>query len=60
MTSVLCVLQKEKEAGGGDAANSRKSSRPGKGRNPRLEREDMEVDIPKKVFCSNPGSGVNF
>ena len=27
---------------------ARKSARPGKGRNPRLEREDEEVEIPKK------------
>jgi hypothetical protein len=42
------LFQKEKESVG-DAA-SRKSSRPGKGRNPRLERDDEEVDIPKKVW----------
>ncbi|XP_023338617.1 nucleolar and coiled-body phosphoprotein 1 isoform X2 [Eurytemora carolleeae] len=28
---------------------ARKSARPGKGRNPRLEREDEEVEIPKKL-----------
>ena len=28
---------------------ARKSNRAGKGRNPRLEREDEEVEIPKKV-----------
>ncbi len=45
---MFCYLvQKEKETAV-DAA-SRKSSRPGKGRNPRLEREDEEVEIPKKV-----------
>jgi hypothetical protein len=42
-------LQKEKEAAAAAEAASRKSSRPGKGRNPRLEREDEQIEIPKKV-----------
>ena len=49
----MCIIcQKEKEAAAAAAEASRKSSRPGKGRNPRLEREDEEVDIPKKVSLS--------
>lgn len=48
--------KKEKEAAAAEA--SRKSSRPGKGRNPRLEREDEEVDMLKKTPVKpnlNPG-----
>ncbi len=45
----VVVLQKEKEAAAAAEAASRKSSRPGKGRNPRLEREDEQIEIPKKV-----------
>ena len=37
----------QKEAAEKEAA-ARKSNRAGKGRNPRLEREDEEVEIPKK------------
>ncbi len=52
------MLQKEKEAAAAAEAASRKSSRPGKGRNPRLEREDEQIEIPKKVSHKRQGRAV--